>query len=354
MLLSIGRFALALPILLSVTTEARGQSASPRTLTIEGSRVATWNVAGTTSIVAGTGRTTEVTITLRGRDADRLRIEERTRDGRPGVAVVYPDDVIIYPPMGRSANSTFTIDRDGTWGGSGWRGDRIRVRGSGSGLEAWADVVVRVPRSVQIAAHQAVGTLSARDITVDDLLADVMSADTELERVTGTIRVDAGSGETTGRELVGDVSVDVGSGATELRNVKGDRVFVDAGSGSVTMAGISARELTVDIGSGRTELSEIDVRTLHVDSGSGAVRAALTQLVSDVLIDTGSGGVELLLPSAFDARVDIDAGSGGIDTEFPVRVTRVERDELHGVIGQGRGSLRVDTGSGRVRLRKAM
>jgi lia operon protein LiaG len=338
----------------AVTAVAHAQLPTPQRLVLRGPVVATWNLAGSTSITAGSGNSTEVIVTLHGRDADRLRVERKDVDGHETVTVVYPDETIVYPAMGRS-NSTFNYQQNGRWGqGGGWGSRRARVRGSGSGVEAWADLEIRVPRDVMMEAHQAVGMVRGRDLAVDDLLIETMAATTELERVTGDVRIDAGSGDVTGRTLSGKVTVDIGSGTTELRTVRSDRVTIDAGSGRVMLDDVAGGELAIDIGSGQTELSAIDVRSLHVDSGSGSVRAALRNRISDVLIDTGSGGVDLLLPSTFDARVDIESGSGGIDTEFPVTVTRVERDALRGVIGEGRGSLRVDTGSGRVQLRKAM
>jgi DUF4097 and DUF4098 domain-containing protein YvlB len=50
--------------------------------------------------------------------------------------------------------------------------------------------------------------------------------------------------------------------------------------------------------------------------------------------------------------VDIESGSGGIELDFPVQTRRFDRDHLTGTIGDGRGTLRVDTGSGSVRIRR--
>jgi hypothetical protein len=49
--------------------------------------------------------------------------------------------------------------------------------------------------------------------------------------------------------------------------------------------------------------------------------------------------------------VDIETGSGGIDLGgVPVTVTRMENDHLTGKIGDGRGRMKIETGSGGVRL----
>ena len=55
-------------------------------------------------------------------------------------------------------------------------------------------------------------------------------------------------------------------------------------------------------------------------------------------------------PAGLGATVDIETGSGGIDLDFPLEVRSVRRDEVHGTIGDGRGQIRIDTGSGSVKI----
>jgi DUF4097 and DUF4098 domain-containing protein YvlB len=58
------------------------------------------------------------------------------------------------------------------------------------------------------------------------------------------------------------------------------------------------------------------------------------------------------LPESLNANVDIETGSGGIDTDFAVQVTRFEKRHVVGKIGDGRGQIRIESGSGNVRLLK--
>ena len=74
--------------------------------------------------------------------------------------------------------------------------------------------------------------------------------------------------------------------------------------------------------------------------------------VEDVAIEAGSGGVTLRLPASLSASVDIETGSGGIETDFEVKMSRVERRALRGTIGAGKGRIRIESGSGSVRLLK--
>jgi hypothetical protein len=52
------------------------------------------------------------------------------------------------------------------------------------------------------------------------------------------------------------------------------------------------------------------------------------------------------------ADLVVETGSGRITTDFAVKTTRVQRDELRGTIGDGSSRIRVESGSGSVRLRK--
>ena len=78
-------------------------------------------------------------------------------------------------------------------------------------------------------------------------------------------------------------------------------------------------------------------------------------LLSDVNsldVETGSGGVRVTVPAAFGAQLDIDTGSGSIDVELPVDNPRGDRDSLTGSVGDGNGRVKIETGSGGVRIRR--
>ena len=56
------------------------------------------------------------------------------------------------------------------------------------------------------------------------------------------------------------------------------------------------------------------------------------------------------LPANLDAEIEVDTGSGGIDVDFPVDVQTMRRNYFRGRVGDGRGRILIDTGSGGVRL----
>lgn len=321
---------------------------------ISGDRVAIYNLAGKLRVEAGGGSDVIVEVTRGGRDGDRLRIEEGTIRGREALRVIYPSDRIVYPELGRSSRATISVADDGTWGddsrGAGDR-NRVEVSGYGSGLEAYADILVRIPRGQQVTVHQAVG--ETRITSVDaDLTVDVASADVTAERTRGHLKLDTGSGSVTVTDAQGDLNLDTGSGGVTIRGVKGETLNMDTGSGSIQGGDIDVADLKADVGSGGVRLDRVRASRVDIDAGSGGTELELLNTVDQLKIEAGSGGVTVHLPASQTGDVDVETGSGGIDTDFDVQVTRFERRHVVGRIGNGRGRIHIESGSGQVRLLK--
>lgn len=319
---------------------------------VAGSEVAIYNIAGQVQIVRGSGSEVVVRIDRGGADARELSIERGEIGGRETLRIIYPDDEIVYREMGRGSNTNISVRSDGTFGDGGRRmrrGDRVRVSGGGSGLEAWADLVVEVPADTRFAMYLAVGEIDARDLD-GDIELDTGSGAVTVTDVTGSLEVDTGSGRVAVRGVRGDLGVDTGSGRIEVSDVTGDVVVLDTGSGSIVAEDIDARLLEVDTGSGSISLEGIRSRDVVLDTGSGGIEIELLTDVDRLEIDTGSGSVTVRAPADLGGMVEIDTGSGGIDLDFPLEVRSVRRDHVEGRIGDGRGRIEIDTGSGSVRL----
>ena len=328
---------------------------SDRTV-LRGTSVAVFNIAGRMTVEAGTGSDVIVEVTRRGRDASRLRLESGDVNGRPTLRVIYPDDDIVYADGRESWNrSEMRVRADGTWGNDRGRGDegrRVRVSSRGRGTEAWADIRVLVPVGRSFAAHLGTGELSATGVN------GTITLDNSSGRVTaigmrGTLSIDVGSGGAEVRDAdVDQLSIDAGSGGVRLADVVAKSCSIDSGSGGVTGDHAACRKFSIDVGSGGVRIGDVRASTLTVDAGSGSVQLTLRDSPDDLKIESGSGGVVLGLPASLSAQVEINAGSGGVDSDFPLRADRFERHHLRGTIGDGKGRIRIETGSGSVKLRK--
>ena len=350
--LKLSLFALALPALLSAQT--------PERVTLTGSRIGIWNIAGKVTLSAGSGSDVQVTVTRHGTDAGQLQVAHGPLNGRETLRVIYPGDAVVYSTgaMGHGRWRTeFDMRDDGTFGGDDsdhgrWHdGHRMRVSSTGDGLDASADLDIKVPTGQQILVVLAVGTVDARNVngklSIDTHGADVTAADLK-----GDVDIDTGSGDVRVDGMDGPLTVDVGSGDVTLSNVKGSDLDVDTGSGEVHGTGIAADALKVDTGSGGVEMDGLVAQTANIDVGSGDVDLKWAVDPGDVDIDSGSGEVHLTMPGGSGAEVDLESSSGDINSDFEVRTQHIERDALRGTFGDGRGRIKVETGSGDISLLK--
>ncbi|UCC26528.1 MAG: DUF4097 family beta strand repeat protein [Gemmatimonadales bacterium] len=330
---------------LAVTTPLQSQESYG----LAGDRVAVYNLAGQVEVVAGGGGEVTVQVLAGGDDAERLSVEVSEIRGMTTLRVLYPDDQVVYRPEGRGRfRTTLRVREDGTFGG-GMGGDRVEIRSGGSGLEAHADLRIVVPAGRSLDLHNAVGEVTAQGLD-GDLRVDVSSGPIRVTDITGNVELDTGSGSVEARGIQGELEVDTGSGSVTIEDVDGPWVMVDTGSGGVQGTAIRADRLEVDTGSGRVELMALAAPDVTVDTGSGGVELEFTASVENLEVDTGSGGVTVRLPADLNAEIEVDTGSGGIDVDFPVEVETMRRNYFSGVVGNGRGRIVIDTGSGGVRL----
>jgi DUF4097 and DUF4098 domain-containing protein YvlB len=109
----------------------------------------------------------------------------------------------------------------------------------------------------------------------------------------------------------------------------------------------------MDVGSGGLRLDRIKADRVSADAGSGGVELGFIAPVTDLNAEAGSGGITVRLPASQGADVDIETGSGGIDTDFTISTSRFARHHIRGTIGDGKARIRIEAGSGSVRLLKS-
>jgi lia operon protein LiaG len=322
---------------------------------LSGSRVAVYNLAGDVTVEPGSGSNVVVEVRRGGPDAEQLQIERGPIGDWMTLRVVYPGDRIVFGDYDHGSTELRVRD-DGTFSDQYDRrrreeGRRIRISGSGDGLEAFADLRVRVPAGKSFAMYLAVGEVSVSNVN-GDLRLDTHSAPVTTDGTSGRLVIDVGSGEVDVSDAEGDVDIDTGSGEVDVHGVRGDLLRIDTGSGEVTADNVSVATLEIDTGSGDVDVDGATARDVVIDTGSGSVDLVLTGDPRDIEIDTGSGDVTLTVPETFEAELEIDTGSGGIQVDFPVQMRQWDRTHVTGVIGNGGARLLVDTGSGDVTIIK--
>jgi len=337
-----GRLMVGALLLAAVPRPGAAQESYP----LAGARVALYNLAGRVDVVRGTGPEVVVRVTRGGPDAGQLEVETGEIGGRQTLRVIYPGERVVYSERSGRFQTQVRVRSDGTFGEGG---ERVSVRSSGSGIEAWADLRVEVPDGRGLEVNLAAGETSASGVS-GDLVLDAGTGAVTVSGHRGALDVDTGSGRIDVRDVEGEVRVDTGSGSVDITNVRGPRIRVDTGSGSVDGSLITTDVLGVDTGSGRITLRQVTAPDVSVDTGSGSIEIDLTVDVETLDVDSGSGSVTLRVPADLGAELEVETGSGGIDVDFPVELRVMRRNELLARIGDGRGRIRIDTGSGEVRL----
>ena len=336
---------------LSITSQAQSS-----THQLRGSEVAVYNLAGVVRVEAGSGDEVQIEVTRRGPDAARLRVESGPVRNRETLRVIYPDDRVVYRDAGNRGwryRTRIRVREDGTFEG-GWgdgrRDDDVEISSDGRGMEAAADLRIRVPKGKSLDLNLAVGDVSVTNVE-GNLSIDVHAATITTTGTRGRLDLDTGSGEVRVTDAEGDVTLDTGSGNVTLEGVRGTMLELDSGSGRISARGVEVTDLRLDTGSGRVSLLGVKTRDLSLDSGSGAVEIDLAADVDRMNVDAGSGSITLGVPPSFGADVVIETGSGGIDVDVPISLTRSGRRSLEGKIGDGRGRVGIETGSGGITIR---
>ena len=347
--------ALALSTLAASTLAAQA-AATTEQRTIRGAQVAIYNLAGRLRAIPGTGDAVVVDIARVGADAGKLKVETGTLRGRETLRIVYPSDRIVYAEMRGRSRTSISVRPDGSFSDGGdwneWRDrDRVDIRGYGDGLEAHADLTVRVPKGQKIELFLAVGRVEVQNVE-GDIMVDVGAAEVDVTGTKGPLTLDTGSGRVTVRDASGDLNIDSGSGGLSVDRLKGGSLRIDSGSGGVEGNDIEVAEVNADVGSGGLRLYRVKSPVVTAETGSGGITLELLSDVQRLDVETGSGGATIRVPATLSAEIEAETGSGGFSTDFEVTTRRVGRNHISGRIGDGKGRISIEAGSGSVRLLK--
>jgi lia operon protein LiaG len=324
--------------------------------TIPGGEVAIYNLAGEIRLEPGSGAVT-AEVTRGGAEGSKLKVAQSEIDGRKTLRILYPADKIQYGKLSDGSSTQLRVREDGTFSDNHdeekrrREGRRVTIVARGGGLDAHADLRVTIPNGKQVALYLAVGKVAITNVE-GDLSIDAASAPVTSSNTRGELRIDVGSGPVQVTQSRGELSIETGSGSVATSDIRGETVSIETGSGEVTATDLRTNQLSIDTGSGDIRVTNLMAPQVFLETGSGAVTADIGGEVWNVKVETGSGDVVLKVPPNIGAEVDIETSSGDIETDFEVAVTRHARDHMTGRIGDGRGKIDIETGSGGIKLVK--
>ncbi len=175
-----------------------------------------------------------------------------------------------------------------------------------------------------------------------------VSIDYDVTAPKGTeLEANSGSGDLRLQDLGGPLKANTGSGSIEAGGFSG-RVQLQTGSGDIRAGLQSANDVKATTGSGGIHLQGV-AGSLFAETGSGDVEIGGNP-TSDWKIETGSGSVTLNVGNAH-FTLDASTGSGTVHSDPPITTHgALERHHIQGDINGGGPTVRVETGSGDVRI----
>lgn len=362
MRLVVSRTLLAAALAAPGAALAQEEVRAGQAVTLAGRGIEIYNVSGSITLRRG-GTGVTVRATAQGADGGQLRFFVDRGDEQHVFRVQYPQDMDeLAAPEGARGGSrwmggrtTVRLRDDGTFGGSNFprrRGGREVEIGGRGGLRAWASLEVTVPANTHLTVHLVVGEVQAGGVE-GRVVVDTWSASAVATNIAGDWLFGTGSGDVEVTGARGTLRIHTGSGAGIVAGMRGDVLDVDTGSGNVEVSDTQVERCRFDTGSGDVRATGLTARRCVAATGSGAVQLDYAGgAIDDLVIDTGSGSASVTLPPNPDVRITVDVGSGGINVHRAGgMLEHRNRNELAMRFGEGRGRVRIDTGSGSVNIR---
>ena len=176
-----------------------------------------------------------------------------------------------------------------------------------------------------------------------------ISIDYDITTPRGTnLEADSGSGDLRLSDLGGPLKANTGSGSIDATGLSG-RVALQTGSGDIRAEMHSAPDVKAETGSGSIRLRGVN-GGLYAETGSGDIDVE-GQPGTNWKLETGSGSITLDTGGHAKFTLDATTGSGSIHSDPPISTHgSLERHHITGDINGGGPTVRVETGSGDVRI----
>jgi DUF4097 and DUF4098 domain-containing protein YvlB len=228
------------------------------------------------------------------------------------------------------------------------------------------DMRLRVP-----AAAAVVVAAGSGDVEVAGLEGAVeisaSSGDITARRIGGALEIQVSSGDIVVADVAGPVELSAASGDISVRRVA-KSVVVQSASGDVDAADIGG-DLAIASTSGDVEVSgvgSVEFRGTSGDAAFAGVRGgviasissgtvtvvAAPAAVADYTLASSSGGIVLAfekeLPGGFALKAQTTTGE--ITVSLPIKLHKVSRRYLAGIVGEGKSIVAIETSSGNITI----
>ncbi len=237
----------------------------------------------------------------------------------------------------------------------------------GGRRSAWIDYTIEVPFAFGVTATSTSGDVRVSNIGGNGNVSST-SGDVSVRAVDGDAVVHVTSGDLEAIDIGGDLSAVATSGDVTIDNVKGklkgdatsgdlraSRVGKDAeirlASGNVVLEGCSG-DASVRTASGDARLNEVQ-GSIDASSSSGDIEVQIVPAKDRAFNFSSSSGditVYYVPIKDFGFNLEVRTSSGSIEGDLPIKVSRVDRRRLQGIVGSGAARVDIETASGDVSI----
>jgi DUF4097 and DUF4098 domain-containing protein YvlB len=175
-----------------------------------------------------------------------------------------------------------------------------------------------------------------------------ISIDYEIETPADSyLDASSGSGNVTDDGVGENTKLTTGSGNIHATGLHGG-FALNTGSGNIFAEQTGEGDVKVQTGSGSIELHDLK-GGLHAGTGSGDIKVNGAP-VADWKLETGSGSIEFW-PGSTGFTIDASTGSGSVHTDREMVVQgSFDRHHINGKFNGGGPTVRIETGSGEIRV----
>jgi hypothetical protein len=219
------------------------------------------------------------------------------------------------------------------------------------------------------------GTVTCRRVTGQSVTLNSSSGEIDVAEVRGTLEAKTAYGRIKCTDFSdGDLDLNSSSGTITVRNatfghcvantsygtviggrLEGKTIRLTSASGTVNVTDARAETIELSTSYGPVKARDITTGDLKAGSSSGSVNVAFTPSTPTDLkahVKSGYGSINVATPPGFAGTVRLATDYGSVRTELPVTISgSVSKKKLNGTIGQGTGSLDLETKSGSIDLR---
>jgi DUF4097 and DUF4098 domain-containing protein YvlB len=231
-----------------------------------------------------------------------------------------------------------------------------------------------VPRQTNIECQSSYGNLELADIE-GTVSGRTSSGSVSAENIRGSANLGSSYGSITcERFSEGDLTLKTSSGKVTIsdatfgrcdagtsygsvtgQSLQGETIKFRSSSGSIELVDGTADTMDLSTSYGRVDARQVIVTDLRASSGSGSLDIACAEACPPGLtanVKSSYGSVTFTAPPAFSGQVYLATNYGSVHTDRPITVSgEITKKSIEGTIGEGQGSLRIETSSGSVALR---